>query len=297
MRILHIDTGREMRGGQWQVMHLLRGLRERGHQCCLLAREGAPLAALAAGEGFTVKPAGIFSVRSACSRFDLTHAHDGRGHTLAALAGARPLLVARRVAFPIKKGFASRWKYGRAVRFLAVSQYVKKEMMAAGIGEKRISVVYDGVPALTPQPAGERILAPATDDPGKGSALAREAAALAGVSIEFSSNLPADLPGCKLFLYLTHEEGLGSGALLAMSAGVPVIASAVGGLNEVIEDGVSGLLVGNRATTIAVRMRRLLEDPDLAALLATQGRLRVLERFSVQAMVDDTVRVYKECAA
>ena len=296
MRILHIDMGRSMRGGQWQVIHLMRGLRERGHDTSLLAREGSPLAKLAAGEGFTVKPAGIFRLRAASRAFHITHAHDGRAHTLAALAGVKPLLVSRRVAFPIKTGFASRWKYQRAACFIAVSHYVKEKIMAAGIGESRIRVVYDGVPAITPQPAAGPVLAPASGDPNKGSSLASEAAALAGVELVFSSNLPADLPGSKLFLYLTVEEGLGSGALLAMSAGVPVIASAVGGLREIIEDGVSGLLVGNQPSAIAVRMARLLDDPAHAASLVAHGRERAIRQFSLQAMVEGTLRIYEECA-
>ena len=44
MRILHLDSGREMRGGQWQVLRLLEGLRAAGHDVTLLARAGAPLA-------------------------------------------------------------------------------------------------------------------------------------------------------------------------------------------------------------------------------------------------------------
>ena len=47
MRILHLDSGHEMRGGQWQVLRLIEGLRGAGHESLLLARAGSPLLAQA----------------------------------------------------------------------------------------------------------------------------------------------------------------------------------------------------------------------------------------------------------
>ena len=47
MRILHLDSGREMRGGQWQVLRLHQGLTEAGLDSLLLARSDSPLAAAA----------------------------------------------------------------------------------------------------------------------------------------------------------------------------------------------------------------------------------------------------------
>ena len=43
MRVLHLDAGREMRGGQWQVLRLMEGLATAGVESTLLARPGAPL--------------------------------------------------------------------------------------------------------------------------------------------------------------------------------------------------------------------------------------------------------------
>ena len=60
-----------------------------------------------------------------------------------------------------------------------------------------------------------------------------------------------------LFLYITHSEGLGSAVLLAMAAGVPVIASNVGGLPEIVEHERTGLLTENTAQAIANAIRRL----------------------------------------
>ena len=108
--------------------------------------------------------------------------------------------------------------------------------------------------------------------PRKALALARQAARLAGVELQLSDDLERDLPGAAVFVYITHSEGLGSGALLAMSAGVPVVASRVGGLPEIVRHRENGLLVENRAEAIAAAIRELLEDPPLARRLALAGR-------------------------
>jgi glycosyltransferase involved in cell wall biosynthesis len=67
----------------------------------------------------------------------------------------------------------------------------------------------------------------------------------------------------------------------------------VGGLPEIIEDGKTGLLAENTPEAIASAMRRLLGDGTLRATLATRARETVRKRFSVSAMVRDTLNVYE----
>jgi glycosyltransferase involved in cell wall biosynthesis len=292
MRTLHIDTGREMRGGQWQVLYLLEGLAAAGHPATLLAQPGSPLYDMGLHEGLDVRPVGLAAVARLSRAVDLTHAHDARAHTLAALAARSPRVVSRRVAFPVRRGLLSRWKYRRAAQFLAVSQCVRRTMVEAGVPAKRVSVVYDGVPLRPASPGGSWLLAPLTDDPRKGAALLREAAALADVEVRFSANLEEDLPRSAAFVYITHQEGLGSGVLLAMSAGVPVVASRVGGLPEVVEHARTGLLVENTPEAIATGLRRVLENRAEAQGLAACARRNVAERFSAEIMVRATLEVY-----
>jgi glycosyltransferase involved in cell wall biosynthesis len=297
MRILHLDTGKQMRGGQWQALRLIEGLRARGVECVLLARAGSPLGEAARQIGCQVAPAGFARTALLARRCDLIHAHDARAHTLAALAGGAPLVVSRRVAFGRAGGVLSRWKYGRAARFIAVSDFVKATLMARGVPAEKIAVVYDGVPLLEPiePPAGRaRVLAPDTrDDPEKGLALARHAAQLAGVELQVSASPQRDLPGAAVFVYITYSEGLGSGALLAMSAGVPMVASHIGGLPEIIRHRHNGLLVENRAPAIAAAIRELLDDPPFARRLALAGRHTVEERFTLEHMVSGVLEVYR----
>jgi hypothetical protein len=285
MRILHIDCGREMRGGQWQVLRLIRGLRDRGCESILLTSEPeSPLARTARSENFAVE-----RLRSRFPAADLVHAHDARSHSWAAVCARTPLIVARRVAFPIKTGFLSRWKYRRATNFIAVSRYVAGILRVAGVSTERISVVYDGVPVLPESSRTGGVIAPASDDAEKGADLARRA----WPDVEFSTDLGRDLQSARILLYLTRNEGLGSGALLGMSAGAAVIASRVGGLPEIIEDGVNGMLVENDAAEIARCLSRMTAEPDLAVRLSQAARRTVEQRFTVERMVEDTLAIYR----
>ncbi|HXQ28029.1 MAG TPA: glycosyltransferase family 4 protein [Gemmatimonadales bacterium] len=80
-------------------------------------------------------------------------------------------------------------------------------------------------------------------------------------------------------------EGLGVVLLEAMNSGIPVVASRVGGIPDIVEDGVSGLLVppGDEAA-LADALGRLIRDPDLAARLGAAGRERVHTHFSWDAI-------------
>ena len=120
--------------------------------------------------------------------------------------------------------------------YLAVSKFVAKLLEDRSVAPARIRVVYDGVPI--PPRASSRtggVVAIAKRD--------RDALSNAGVPVHFVSDLWQDLSTARVFVYWSEMEGLGSGALAAMASGVPVIASRVGGLPELIEHERTGLLV------------------------------------------------------
>lgn len=273
-----------MQGGQWQVLYLLRGLRECGHQQVLLAR--GELARRAAEDGFDVRTPGSYPPA------DIIHAHDAHAHTMAAMRSDRPLVVSRRVGFPMKRGMLSRWKYRRATHYIAISRFVADLLIGAGLKPEAISVVYDGVPMPAEvgfEPGGP--IYGILKDPSTPILMA--AGHHAGVEIHAVQNIENDMRNAGGLAYITNMQGLGSAAIFAMASGVPVVASRVGGLPEVVEHERTGLLVNNTVQEIAAALSRLVSEPALAARLAREGRLEALARFSAATMVEGTSRVYE----
>jgi glycosyltransferase involved in cell wall biosynthesis len=293
--------GREMRGGQHQVLLLLQGLRDKGHTSELLAKPGGPLWNAAELAGFPVKSSNVRAIFEVSARADLIHAHDARAHALAALASRSRFVVSRRVAFAVQSGFASHWKYRRAARFLAVSRFVARELEKAGVPATKIDIVYDGVQIAPNSDSGIKsdflVVALASNDPAKGRELVSEASALAKVPVLFSDDLPLDLSRASLFVYISQSEGLGSAALLAMSLGVPVIASRVGGLPEIVTDMESGLLVENDPRQIAHAITTLKENAELTRTLGKKGRIKVEREFTARQMVERTLHSYAQALA
>jgi glycosyltransferase involved in cell wall biosynthesis len=93
----------------------------------------------------------------------------------------------------------------------------------------------------------------------------------------------------------TAREGLGLAAIEAMDAGVPVVASRVGGLPEVVDDRRTGLLVPpGDPVALAAAIGELLDRPELRRVMGAQGRLRVEESFRAAAMARRVEEVYEE---
>jgi glycosyltransferase involved in cell wall biosynthesis len=301
VRILHVDTGREMRGGQRQVLLLSKGLTAAGYESVLLARENSPLFQAAEQANIAVYPANLRNLWRRSKQAHLLHAHEARAHSAAALASQVPFVVSRRVAFPPKQSMLSKWKYHKASRFLAVSEFVAGELERSGIDKQKIDTVYDGVDAegregqwCVDGPA----IALASGDPAKGRDLLEQASHLAKVPLLYSNNLPADFArSASLFVYITRSEGLGSAALLAMAMGIPVVGSDVGGLREALGFGDAGILVPNVPEAIAAAIRRLREDSDLAKTFIERGKTRVFQTFTTQILIETTLASYRRALA
>lgn len=100
------------------------------------------------------------------------------------------------------------------------------------------------------------------------------------------------------FVLPSYAEGLPMAMLEAMAYGMPVIATRVGAIPEVVTDGVEGFLIDpGDVEALADRMVRLSKAPDLCRRMGQAARKRVRERYSLDAMVERLVSVYREVLA
>jgi N-acetyl-alpha-D-glucosaminyl L-malate synthase BshA len=108
------------------------------------------------------------------------------------------------------------------------------------------------------------------------------------------SNIGAVMACCQLLLLPSQQESFGLAALEAMACGVPVVASRVGGLPEVIDDGRSGVLfsVGN-TDEAAEKAAALLKDRELYESVRKAGIETALGKFSMDKIVDQYEALYK----
>jgi L-malate glycosyltransferase len=109
----------------------------------------------------------------------------------------------------------------------------------------------------------------------------------------FRSDVDRLLPAFTVFCLSSHLEGLGTSLLDAMAFGLPVVATAAGGIPEAVEHGVTGFIAPVRnAEALGQALLEVLEDPDLRRRFGSAGRSRFLERFTAERMVEDTLKVY-----
>jgi glycosyltransferase involved in cell wall biosynthesis len=356
LKIVHLDTGRGLRGGQRQLLLLARGLRRRGHAQLIVCADGSELEARACQEDFRVfalpahDPAhahGILQLRQIlrADGFELLHAHDGRGQTLAWLASVgMPVrrVASRRVTYLPSDRWSHRLKYALTCHaVVAVSNFVRQLLLHAGVPEAKIEVIADGVeiPPELPGPAARsRVrarwgwgaqefllghLGAFTAEKGQDVALdaflllaerlpqarlllggdgprrqwvgittrvrrAGGRAQLCG-SIE---DLAEFFPALDLFVMPSRSEGLGSSALLAMAYGLPVVASRVGGLPEIVEEGKTGWLVPPEAApALADAIIAAAQDPERLRQFGSNARERA-RRFAAEIMLERTEALY-----
>ena len=114
----------------------------------------------------------------------------------------------------------------------------------------------------------------------------------------FRTDVLGCIKGFDLFAMSSVTEGLGTSLLDAMACARPIVATTAGGIPEIVEDNVNGLLVPPRdQTALANAIVRALNDAGLRRRMGEAGLARVHERFSVEKMVERTADVYERVTA
>jgi glycosyltransferase involved in cell wall biosynthesis len=113
----------------------------------------------------------------------------------------------------------------------------------------------------------------------------------------FRSDLERVLPACDMAVSSSHTEGLPVVVLEEMAAGLPVVATAVGGTPEVVEDGVTGWLVPpSDPAALARRMMDVLASPESSRAMGLAGRRRVETHFTFAAMAEGYLGLFRALA-
>jgi glycosyltransferase involved in cell wall biosynthesis len=182
---LLVDLETAWRGGQNQALLLLKGLQARGHLPGLVATVGSALGERAAEAGVPVHFAARGLLQLPAARivrevlktrdYDLVHANEAHAVTAAWLARAHqqvPVVISRRVGYPIGQGRLARARYRAAARIIANSEWVAGQAIASGAPKEKVTVVFEGAeipPRFAPpqraaarerwqQPEGEPLL-------------------------------------------------------------------------------------------------------------------------------------------
>lgn len=100
-----------------------------------------------------------------------------------------------------------------------------------------------------------------------------------------------------VFTLTTHSEGLPVSVLEAMSMGIPVVASNVGGIPELIEDGKTGVLIeSNNSEKLSSAIIEILENPDKAKQMGAAAKEQVRRNFTIEKMIGQLTAVYLNLA-
>lgn len=356
--MLHVDSERPWRGGEQQVLLLMRRQRAAGDEPHLAAPADSAIHARARAEGFPVHSVPMRGTWDLASAFALAglhralrphvvHWHAARAHALGAVAARiapGPVrALSRRVDFPVRGSVGSRLLYADpADVILAISGGVRDALVRSGVSPDRIRLVPSGidlgafmvpydraalraslgvapnvvlvlqVAALAPHKSQTDLLKAAALLRGRapsiriwiaGEGLLRDSLEREHGSLVlgdfvrflgFRSDVPDLLRAADLFCLSSHLEGMGTSILDAMAAGLPVVATRVGGIPEVVADGETGLLVPAREPgALAEALAALAGDPARRDAMGKQARQRVRE-FTADRTAERTRAVYLE---
>ena len=358
MKILHLSSEKSWRGGEQQIAYLIGELSQQGVKNIVACRknsafesycqtEDIPYYSLPFSNSLDIKTAAGLKKICRSESPSLMHLHSSKSHGVAVLSGwmgnPAPLVLSRRVDFPLKNNWLSRKKYNslKIRKILCVSDAIK-EIVQKSIAEPQKAVtVYSGIDLNKFSSLAGNYLRSHYKIPenhylvGNTSAIAphkdyytfvntieeleknnlpavyfiigtgpleqeiKAYAAAKGLEKKiiftgFLNNLPEILPELDLFLMTSVTEGLGTSILDAFACKVPVVATAAGGIPEIVKHEETGLLapVGN-SHQLADEVLRLLQNPELRGKFTANAFERV-KQFDKKITAAQTLEVYQQ---
>ena len=324
LRICHVDSEREFRGGQQALLTLAAGLKALGHEQSLVCPSDSELRQRA-------EALRLILADSIPSDVDIVHTHSGKAQNTAwwrTLGKPVVRVVTRHVAFAPKGALLHRLKYTYTCDgVIAVSESVRERLIQSGVPEQHIAVIPTGValPSEYRRTPGERFtvghLGAFTEE--KGQSVAVDAALLAekhipglrmilggegplreAVQILASQSSAIETPGflddkaaffagLDVFLMPSKSEAWGLAALEAMAHGVPVIASDIGGLREIVKHEETGWLVpANDARALAGALIYAFQRREALDEMGQRARDRAAQ-FTIEATAQKTEQFYR----
>ncbi|HQT82872.1 MAG: hypothetical protein B7W98_01810 [Parcubacteria group bacterium 20-58-5] len=187
-----------------------------------------------------------------------------------------------------------------AVKVIVPSEYLKGIVAAWGVDAEKISVIHNGIelPDVLPEverPDGFLVVSSGRRVPWKGfEALERVVEREPSWRLHIASGVSrgealAWVKAADVFVLNSSYEGLAHALIEAMMLGTPVVATAVGGNPELINNGVTGLLVPlGDGDALHAALKKIAEDPESAKARAGEARAHMREKFSVSTMLNAT---------
>jgi L-malate glycosyltransferase len=360
LKIIHVSTPVSWRGGEQQLAYLVKALND-GHTNIIMCPEGSVMQDYCqknellfesfATRGFLNISAARF-LKTLCQKHnaDIIHCHDSHAHSIAVTAATLflvkvPVVVHRRVDFPVSPGFISRYKYNhpQIKAYICVSQAILELLVPSLRHPEKAVVIHSSIDmARFTQDKSDRkllrselglddnhlligntsALAPHKDHPsfirmadilhrrfpqmrfviiGDGPSRSEvekliETHKLMDIVIlaGFRNNIAQLLPGLDVFVMSSRTEGLGTSILDAFASDVPVVVTAAGGIPELVDNEVTGILceIGN-SEQLAEAVVRIIEDASLRESLVTEAAKKAAQ-FDFRSMANKTRIVYEK---
>lgn len=162
MKVLHLSSEGSWRGGEQQIAYLAEALLQQSVEVMIACRQGSPVEAFCVKNNIpylslpfrnSLDVYSAWKIRQLCRRWqpDVLHAHSSKSHSLAWLAaqfGSKaPIILSRRVAFPVKPSSLNIKKYNHPLlcRVLCVTEAVRKKVLPLLDNPSKAIVIHDGI--------------------------------------------------------------------------------------------------------------------------------------------------------